>query len=165
MTVLVFGTVAYDDVETPSGARTRQLGGSASYFAVAASYFCDVAMVSVVGNDFEASDLQLFSDHGIDTSGVEHADGMTFHWAGRYTDDLNSAQTIQTDLNVLVGYEPSIKDPHARPDMIFLGEWRPRPTANDAPFSRRSSQARRRRHHESLDNRKTATNWSIRSRI
>ena len=125
MTVLVFGTVAYDDVETPSGARTRQLGGSASYFAVAASYFCDVAMVSVVGNDFEASDLQLFSDHGIDTSGVEHADGMTFHWAGRYTDDLNSAQTIQTDLNVLVGYEPSIKDPHARPDMIFLANGDP----------------------------------------
>lgn len=125
MTVLVFGTVAYDDIETPSGTRTRQLGGSASYFAVAASYFCDVAIVSVVGSDFEASDLQLLSDHGIDTSGIELADGKTFHWAGRYTDDLNTALTIQTDLNVLVGYEPSINDQHARPGLIFLANGDP----------------------------------------
>lgn len=125
MTVLVFGTVAYDDVETPSGVRTRQLGGSASYFAVAASYFHDVAIVSVVGDDFEGSDLQLLSDHGIDTSGIEHAEGKTFHWAGRYAEDLNTAHTIQTDLNVLVGYEPSIGDLHARPEMIFLANGDP----------------------------------------
>ena len=125
MTVLVFGSIAYDDVETPSGARTRQLGGSASYFAVAASYFCDVAIVSVVGNDFEQSDLRLFEDHRIDTSGIEVADGNTFHWAGKYSDDLNTAHTLQTDLNVLAGYEPSISDQHATPDLLFLANGDP----------------------------------------
>lgn len=125
MTVLVFGSIAYDDVETPSGARTRQLGGSASYFAVAASYFCEVAVVSVVGDDFDQSDLQLFEDHGIDTSGIEIADGKTFHWSGRYSDDLNTAHTLETDLNVLAGFEPSISDQHASPDLLFLANGDP----------------------------------------
>ena len=131
MTILVFGTVAYDDVETPSGARTRQLGGSASYFAVAASYFTDVAIVSVVGSDFDDSDLKLFADHGIDTSGIEVADGETFHWAGSYADDLNTATTLETDLNVLIGYTPNVLSQHAQPDLLFL--------ANGDPVLQRST--------------------------
>ena len=131
MTILVFGTVAYDDVETPSGARTRQLGGSASYFAVAASYFTDVAIVSVIGSDFDDSDLQLFADHGIDTSGIEVAAGETFHWAGSYVDDLNTATTLETDLNVLIGYTPNVLSQHAQPDLLFL--------ANGDPVLQRST--------------------------
>ena len=126
LTVLVFGTVAYDDVETPSGSRTRQLGGSASYFAVAASYFTDVAIVSVVGRDFQDSDLELFHEHNIDTSGIEVADGDTFHWSGSYVDDLNVAETIETDLNVLVGYEPNVLSQHRNPDLLFLANGDPK---------------------------------------
>ena len=125
LTVLVFGTVAYDDVETPSGTRTSQLGGSAAYFAVAASYFTDVAILSVVGEDFQQSDLDLLRDHGIDTSGIETADGETFHWSGRYMDDLNVAETVETHLNVLVGYQPTVQSQHRIPDQLFLANGDP----------------------------------------
>ena len=122
---MVFGTVAYDDVETPSGSRTRQLGGSAAYFAVAASYFTDVAIVSVVGQDFDQSDLELFHRHGIDTSGIETAEGPTFHWSGRYLDDLNTAETLETHLNVLVGYQPTVEPHHRSPKHLFLANGDP----------------------------------------
>ena len=121
----MFGTVAYDDVETPSGVRTRQLGGSAAYFAVAASYFTDVAILSVVGQDFDQSDLELIREHGIDTSGIETADGATFRWSGRYLDDLNVAETVATHLNVLVGYEPTVAQHHRNPDCLFLANGDP----------------------------------------
>lgn len=123
--MLVFGTVAYDDVETPSGTRIRQLGGSAAYFAVAVSYFTDVAILSIVGDDFAASDLELLEGHAIDVSGIEVGDGATFHWAGTYLRDLNNAETLATDLNVLVDYEPQVKPQHRSPELLFLANGDP----------------------------------------
>ncbi len=120
LTILVVGTLAYDDVETPAGMRRGQLGGSASYFAVAASYFSDVGVVSIVGDDFRDEDHELLSSHGIDLSGVETASGNTFHWSGSYLDDINSALTLDTRLNVFEEFSPCLSDRHASAPYLFL---------------------------------------------
>ncbi len=120
MKILVVGTLAYDDVETPAGMRRGQLGGSASYFSVAASYFSDVGVVSVVGEDFRDEDRDLLARHGIDLSGVEVARGKTFHWSGSYVDDINSAQTLDTQLNVFEEFSPRLSACHASAPYLFL---------------------------------------------
>jgi sugar/nucleoside kinase (ribokinase family) len=121
MSILVVGSVAYDTVETPAGRAERVLGGSASFFAVAASYFASVNLVGVVGHDFGEQQLRAFRGRAIDLAGLERMDGKTFHWQGRYSQDLNSRDTICTDLNVFEFFEPKIPAAYRSSRLVFLG--------------------------------------------
>ena len=121
MSILVVGSVAYDTVETPSGRAERVLGGSASFFAVAASYFAPVNLVGVVGDDFGEQQLAAFRGRSIDLAGLERAAGKTFHWQGRYSQDLNSRDTIRTDLNVFEFFQPKIPAAYRHSELVFLG--------------------------------------------
>src|SRR4029453_5696662 len=108
MSILVVGSVAYDTVETPSGRAERVLGGSASFFAVAASYFAPVNLVGVCGHACGEQPRAAFRARPIDLAGLERAAGKTFHWQGLYSQDLNSRDTIRTDLNVFEFFQPKI---------------------------------------------------------
>ncbi|HEY7413081.1 MAG TPA: PfkB family carbohydrate kinase [Vicinamibacteria bacterium] len=121
MSILVVGSVAYDTVETPFGTAERVLGGSASFFAVAASLFAPVRLVAVVGDDFGEKELAAFAGRPIDLEGLERAAGATFHWHGRYSFDLNSRETVRTDLNVFERFQPRIPPAHRRSEHVFLG--------------------------------------------
>jgi len=121
MSILVVGSVAYDTVETPVGRAERVLGGSASFFAVAASFFAPVNLVGVVGDDFGDAQLAAFRDRPIDLAGLERAPGKTFHWQGRYSQDLNSRDTISTELNVFEFFEPKIPEGYRSSELVFLG--------------------------------------------
>lgn len=120
MKILAVGSVAYDSVETPEGKRASQLGGSASYFSVAASHFTEVGMVGVVGNDFRDEDLRMYESHGIDISGLEIADGKTFRWSGDYLQDINTAVTHETQLNVFSDFAPTLGEKQATAPYLFL---------------------------------------------
>src|SRR3954463_9059136 len=98
--LLVVGSVAFDTIETPYGKQERILGGSATYFSLAASYFTDVRVIAVVGDDFAPEHEQVMSGHGVDTRGIQRAPGKTFHWSGAYGANLNEATTRATELNV-----------------------------------------------------------------
>jgi sugar/nucleoside kinase (ribokinase family) len=121
MSILVVGSVAYDTVETPFGKAERVLGGSASFFSVAASFFTSVNLVGVVGSDFGEAQLRAFHGRPIDLSGLERADGLTFHWQGKYAYDLNSRETLRTDLNVFEFFKPKIPAAYRRCEHVFLG--------------------------------------------
>ncbi len=121
MSILVVGSVAYDTVETPFGRAERVLGGSASFFSVAASFFTPVNLVGVVGNDFGEEQLAAFRGRPIDLEGLERMDGKTFHWQGRYSYDLNSRDTICTDLNVFEFFKPKIPARYRGSEAVFLG--------------------------------------------
>ncbi|HEY3120651.1 MAG TPA: PfkB family carbohydrate kinase [Vicinamibacteria bacterium] len=121
MSVLVVGSVAYDTVETPFGRAEKVLGGSASFFAVAASFFVPVNLVAVVGSDFGEKELGALRGRGIDLEGLERAEGPTFHWQGRYSYDLNARETVCTDLNVFESFKPRIPDRYRRSEHVFLG--------------------------------------------
>jgi sugar/nucleoside kinase (ribokinase family) len=121
MSILVVGSIAYDTVETPLGRRERVLGGSASFFSVAASFFTPVNLVGVVGHDFGDAQLAAFRGRPIDLAGLERMEGKTFHWQGRYSQDLNSRDTICTDLNVFELFEPKIPEAYRRSELVFLG--------------------------------------------
>lgn len=121
MSILVVGSVAFDSVETPFGRAEKVLGGSASFFAVAASYFAPVSLVGVVGDDFGETELGVFRRHKIDLQGLERTPGKTFHWQGRYSYDLNSRDTICTDLNVFEFFKPKIPAPYRKSEFVFLG--------------------------------------------
>ena len=121
MSILVVGSVAYDTVETPFGKAESVLGGSASFFAVAASLFAPVNLVGVVGSDFGEKQLAAFRGRRIDLEGLEHAEGKTFHWQGKYSYDLNSRDTIRTDLNVFEFFKPRIPANYRRSEIVFLG--------------------------------------------
>ncbi|MCH8055758.1 MAG: sugar kinase, partial [Deltaproteobacteria bacterium] len=110
MSILVVGTVAFDSIETPHGSAERVLGGSASYFAVAASYFSPVQMVGVIGQDFPAEYLDIFSRRGVNIEGLKREKGKTFHWRGRYHEDLNVRDTVELHLNVLSGFVPRLPE-------------------------------------------------------
>ncbi len=120
MAITVVGSVAYDSVETPAGKYDRRLAGAATYFALAASYFTDVRVIAVVGDDFGPEQEAVFKAHGIDTRGIERAAGKTFFWQGSYLDNLNEARTHRTDLNVFAGFEPKIPDAYRDSDFLFL---------------------------------------------
>ncbi len=120
MKILVVGSVAYDAVETPAGKRESQLGGAATYFSVAASYFTEVGMIGVVGEDFDPADITMLESHNIDTSGLVKADGKTFRWTGEYMEDINTAITLDTQLNVFGEFEPELSDDHANAPFLFL---------------------------------------------
>ena len=121
MAILVVGSVAYDTVETPFGRAERVLGGSASFFAVAASFFSPVNLVGVVGDDFGEEQLAAFRGRAIDLEGLERMEGKTFHWQGRYSLDLNSRDTICTDLNVFEFFKPKIPARYRGSEVVFLG--------------------------------------------
>ena len=123
--LLVVGTVALDDVATPSGEAKAVLGGSATYFSVAASLFTRVGLVGVVGEDFPRPFRDLLAGRDIDLSGLETAPGKTFHWSGRYDGAMNSATTLVTDLNVLARFSPSLPPTFRRAPFVFLANTAP----------------------------------------
>jgi ribokinase len=124
--VVVLGTIALDSVETPFGKVNRALGGSASYAAVAASLFAKPGIVSIIGSDFPKEHMRFFESRGIDLAGVKRAEGKTFHWKGRYGFDINTAETLETKLNVVENFEPRIPEEYREADCLFLGNFEPR---------------------------------------
>ena len=126
MSLLVVGSVAFDEVETPFGKREKMLGGSASHFSISASYFTDVRVVGVVGGDFSSKDGDIFKEHNIDTTDLERiADGKTFRWRGRYDFDLNTAHTLDTQLNVFADFKPKLSEASKKSRLVFLGNIQP----------------------------------------
>ncbi|MFB3062654.1 MAG: PfkB family carbohydrate kinase [Candidatus Binatia bacterium] len=121
MGVLVVGTVAFDSVETPHASAERILGGSAAYFAMTASFFAPVQLVGVVGEDFPQEYLDLLSGRGVDLEGLKREKGDTFHWRGRYHEDLNVRDTLELHLNVLSGYVPHLPESYRDSQYVFLG--------------------------------------------
>ncbi len=120
MAILVVGSVAFDSLETPSGKRERVLGGAATHFALAASFFTKVRVVGVVGEDFLPEHEAVLTSKGIDTTGIEHVAGKSFHWTGSYVKDLNSAETLATDLNVFAEFQPKILASYLDSEYLFL---------------------------------------------
>jgi sugar/nucleoside kinase (ribokinase family) len=126
VSLLVVGSVAFDAVETPFGKRERMLGGSATHFSLSASFFADVRVVGVVGGDFGDEEMSVFREHEINTDDLERvADGKTFFWSGRYEFDLNTAHTLDTQLNVFADFMPKLSDESKRARMVFLGNIQP----------------------------------------
>jgi sugar/nucleoside kinase (ribokinase family) len=125
MSILVVGSVAFDNITTPSGSVENILGGAATHFALAASFFTDVRVVAVVGDDFTAEHENVLKKRGIDTRGIERASGKTFRWGGRYTDNLNEAKTDFTDLNVFEQFQPKIPKEYADTQFLFLANIHP----------------------------------------
>ncbi len=120
MSILVVGSVAFDGIESPSGKRDRVLGGAATHFALAASFFTEVRVIGVVGEDFGAAEEAVFANRGIDTEGIEHVAGKSFFWRGAYLGDLNQATTLDTQLNVFQNFAPKIPPSYADSAYLFL---------------------------------------------
>ena len=120
MGIVVVGTVAFDTVETPFGKGENVLGGSATYFSTSASFFTDVSLVAVVGEDFPEEHSQFLRSREIDLQGLQRIPGKTFHWTGKYGYDLNEAQTIDTQLNVLLDFKPELPPSYRDTDVLFL---------------------------------------------
>ena len=125
MSLLCAGSVAIDSIQTPFGERDQILGGSATHFSIAASFFTDVQLVAVVGRDFPEEHLDLLRSREIDLSGLEVADGETFRWKGRYGFDLSMAETIDLQLNVFANFVPKIPKQWQQPDILFLANIHP----------------------------------------
>jgi len=119
--LLVVGSVALDTVKTPFGEVSEVLGGSATFFSTAASYFTSVDLIAVVGEDFPPQHLNFLKSRGIDVTGLERRPGATFRWKGEYTHQLNEARTLDTKLNVFETFRPQIPDAYRSPDLLFLG--------------------------------------------
>jgi ribokinase len=119
--VVIVGTVAFDSIRTPFGSAENALGGSASYAGVAASFFAKPGIVSVVGADFPEKDMLFFKKKGIDTAGIEKRQGKTFRWKGEYGLDINTAKTLETDLNVLAEFDPVLPEAYRSAKFLFLG--------------------------------------------
>jgi sugar/nucleoside kinase (ribokinase family) len=121
MSILAVGSLAYDSVETPFGTCDEALGGSAVYFSLAASLFTEVRLVGVVGEDFDESHIALLRERGVDLAGLERVPGRTFRWAGRYGYDLNTRETLNTELNVFEHFRPNIPASFRDSRLVFLG--------------------------------------------
>ena len=119
--ILAVGSIAYDSVRTPFGAAEEILGGSATYFSVAASFFTKVFLVACVGLDFKKEDLVFLESRGIDLAGLKHQQGATFRWSGEYGEDMNVARTLETNLNVLSDFSPTIPEDYRNNEYVFLG--------------------------------------------
>jgi sugar/nucleoside kinase (ribokinase family) len=120
MSITVVGSVAYDSIETPAGRRERCLGGAATYFSLSASFFTDVRVIAVVGEDFGPEQEAVLERRKIDTRGIERAAGKSFFWEGSYLENLNEAKTHKTDLNVFASFEPKIPDAYRDSQFLFL---------------------------------------------
>jgi sugar/nucleoside kinase (ribokinase family) len=125
MSILVVGSVAYDTVETPRERRERQLGGSASFFALAAGPEAGVRVVAVVGDDFSPAHLDLLSSRGVDIAGLVRAPGTSFHWSGRYHDDFVERDTLLTELGVFADFQPVIPAAWRESEYLFLANIHP----------------------------------------
>jgi sugar/nucleoside kinase (ribokinase family) len=121
MSLLVVGSVALDSLETPFGRREDVLGGSASYFSACASYFAPTRVVAVVGEDFPEEHVRFLASRGVDLTGLVRRPGRTFRWKGRYEFDLNTAHTLDTQLNVFAEFRPELPAAHRDSDYVFLG--------------------------------------------
>jgi sugar/nucleoside kinase (ribokinase family) len=120
MSIVVVGTVAFDTVETPFGRGENVLGGSATYFSTSASFFTEVSLVAVVGEDFPDEHVAFLKSRDIDTAGLVRIPGKTFHWSGKYGYDLNEAQTLDTQLNVLSEFRPDLPESYRDAEYLFL---------------------------------------------
>jgi sugar/nucleoside kinase (ribokinase family) len=126
MAVTVVGSVAFDALETPFGKREKILGGAATHFSLAASFFTDVRVVGVVGEDFGAGELAVFERRGVNTDDIERiAGGRSFFWSGRYDDDMQVAQTLDTQLNVFADFDPVLSAPARESSVVFLANIQP----------------------------------------
>ncbi|WLT32659.1 PfkB family carbohydrate kinase [Geothrix sp. PMB-07] len=121
MSLLVVGSVAFDDLETPFGKRDHALGGSATYFSLSASRFHPVRIVAVVGEDFGPEQMRVFENRPIDLTGLSRVKGLSFHWKGAYGFDLNEAKTLATDLNVFADFQPNLPPDYRESPFLFLG--------------------------------------------
>jgi sugar/nucleoside kinase (ribokinase family) len=126
MSIVVVGSVAYDTIETQQGRADDVLGGSTSYFALAARFFSPVSIVGVVGSDFRAEDMRLFTERNIDVRGLERREGgLTMRWHGRYHEDMNKRDTLSLALNVFSDFAPDLLPDQRRADYVFLGNIAP----------------------------------------
>jgi sugar/nucleoside kinase (ribokinase family) len=126
MSLLVVGSMAFDSIKSPFGEVERVIGGSATYFSLAASYLTPVRLVSVVGRDFPKGTLDMLSARGIDLQGLKVAEGVTFRWKGYYEYDLNVAHTVKTDLNVFENFAPVLPASYRESSYVFLGNIDPK---------------------------------------
>ena len=125
MSILAVGSIAFDTIRTRFGAVEKVLGGSATYFALAASHFTEVRVIGVVGDDFTPEHEEVLRRRGVRTEGIEHAPGKTFHWAGEYMENVNEAKTNFTHLNVFENFRPRIPRDFLKTDFLFLGNIQP----------------------------------------
>ena len=127
MSLLVIGSVAFDAIETPFGKTDKIIGGAATFISLSASYSLKpVKLVAVVGDDFPQSDILLLEEHGVDVEGLQIKEGeKSFFWSGKYSQDLNSRETITTELNVLGSFDPLIPDAYQDCKYLMLGNLAP----------------------------------------
>ena len=125
--LLVVGSVALDDVDGPFGPHPDVLGGSASFIATAASYLTPgpVQLVAVIGDDFPQAHVDFLGARGIDLAGLERAAGNTFHWSGKYSDDLTTRKSLDTRLGVFADFRPKLSAAHRDAQLVFLGNIHP----------------------------------------
>jgi len=120
LSIVVVGSVAFDSLKTPFGAREKILGGAATHFSLSASYFTDVRVVAVVGEDFTQEEESVMTRRGVDTRGIQHAKGKTFFWKGEYGENVNEARTLDTQLNVFEKFDPQVPAEYKDSDYLFL---------------------------------------------
>jgi len=121
MSIVVVGSVAFDSIETPFGKADRTIGGAATYFSVAASFFSSVQLVGVVGSDFGSEEMRIFEGRPIDLTGLTRLEqGRTFYWSGAYGYDLNVANTLDTQLNVFAQFKPTLPESYRNASVVFL---------------------------------------------
>lgn len=126
MSVLVVGSVAYDNIHTPKASRERVLGGAATHFSAAASFFTQVFVVGVVGSDFDDAHAQVLSDMGVDLTGLQVIKGgKTFSWSGKYLDNMNDRETLDTKLGVFGDFDPVLSKEHSEVPILFLANIHP----------------------------------------
>jgi sugar/nucleoside kinase (ribokinase family) len=123
--ILVVGSIGFDDIETPFGRADHVLGGSTVYFTAAASLFAPVRVVSVVGTDMPLDVFDFLRERGVDFTGLQVAEGKTFHWAGRYNFDMNTRETLITELNVYADFHPSLPPAYEQTPFVFLANIHP----------------------------------------
>ena len=127
MSLLTVGTVAFDDIETPFGRAEKVIGGAATYIALTAAHFVnDIRVVSVIGDDFPQEELDYMQSRGVDLEGLQVKEGeKSFFWAGKYHDDLNKRDTLDTQLNVLAGFVPTLPEKYKNTEFLMLGNLTP----------------------------------------
>jgi len=126
VSILIVGSVFFDDIETPHGSAQRQLGGAATYFAVGASFFAPVRMVAAIGADFPAEEIDFLARRGVDVTGLQRRPGLTGSWSGRYHEDMNRRDTLDLQLNVFADFEPHLPALYREAQYVFLGNIAPR---------------------------------------